>query len=54
MSGPQHSPIEESTWPDRRGPYVLLMDASSSLEAKLIAEWFERIGADIGDPVDVY
>ena len=54
MSGPQHSPIEEPTWPDRRGPYVLLMDASSSLEAKLIAEWFERIGADIGDPVDVF
>jgi glycerol-3-phosphate O-acyltransferase len=40
-------------WPPERGPYVLLVDASSSLEARLIAQWFARVSGGIGDPVDV-
>jgi len=54
MAGIDPSPIEEPAWPDRRGPYVLLVDASSNLEAKLIAEWYEGIAPDVADPVDVF
>jgi glycerol-3-phosphate O-acyltransferase len=45
---------QDPPWPSERGPYVLLVDASSSVEAKLISEWFGRVGATLNDPVDVF
>ncbi len=45
---------QDPPWPSERGPYLLLVDASSSLEAKLISEWFGRVGAVLHDPVDVF
>jgi len=36
MAGSDRTLSEEPPWPDRRGPYVLLVDASSNLEAELI------------------
>ena len=41
-------------WPDRHGPYVVLVDASSRLERQLIEEWIERASADVRDPIDVF
>jgi len=41
-------------WPDEAGPYVVLVDASSKLEADLISTWVtEAVGAH-DDPLDVF
>jgi glycerol-3-phosphate O-acyltransferase len=41
-------------WPDRSGPYLLLVDASSRLEADLIADWYDRISGTIHGPVHIF
>ena len=41
-------------WPQRRGPFVLLVDASSKLERNLIEDWYQRVSGSVTDPVDVY
>lgn len=41
-------------WPDRAGPYVLLIDASSRFEAGIIEDWFQRREAGIGAPVHTF
>ena len=54
MAGTDLLEAAEPTWPVRHGPYVLLVDASSGVEAKLIAEWYERVAQDVREPVDVF
>lgn len=44
----------DPAWPDEDGPFVLLVDASSKLESRLIAEWFERVSSDVHGPVDIF
>jgi len=41
-------------WPVETGPYVALVDASSKLEAELIAEWIVDSTELITDPIDVF
>jgi glycerol-3-phosphate O-acyltransferase len=43
----------DPAWPTEHGPYILLVDASSRLEAKLIASWYRRVAHDIRGPVDI-
>lgn len=55
MTAPASDPTTvDPPWPTDGGPYVLLVDASSRLEAKVIASWFERVAATVTDPVDVF
>ncbi|MGI9666052.1 MAG: 1-acyl-sn-glycerol-3-phosphate acyltransferase [Acidimicrobiia bacterium] len=42
------------SWPTDSGPYVLLVDASSGIEAKIIADWCEEATAGVTDPVSVF
>jgi glycerol-3-phosphate O-acyltransferase len=46
-----HAAIE---WPEESGPYVVLVDASSTLEAELIADWVVEASQTITDPIDVF
>jgi glycerol-3-phosphate O-acyltransferase len=41
-------------WPAETGPYVALVDASSKLEADLIATWIVESTELITDPIDVF
>ena len=41
-------------WPDGRGPFVVLVDASSRLERQLIEEWVATASADVDDPIAVF
>ncbi|VAW09220.1 Glycerol-3-phosphate acyltransferase [hydrothermal vent metagenome] len=45
---------ERSTpqWPDKPGPYVALIDASSNLEAELINDWIQECCGPRSDPID--
>jgi len=43
-----------SSWPTESGPYVVLVDASSALEAGLIHSWIEDKVATIHEPVDIF
>jgi len=40
-------------WPKDFGPFVLLVDASSKLEARLIASWYRTVAHDVHGPVDI-
>ena len=46
--------VHDPPWPAESGPYLLLVDASSKLEAQLVASWFKRVSPGITDPVDVF
>jgi glycerol-3-phosphate O-acyltransferase len=41
-------------WPNGTGPFVVLLDASSTLEADLLADWVTESTESIGDPIDVF
>ena len=41
-------------WPDEAGQYVVLVDASSKLEADLISVWVTEAADTHGDPLDVF
>ncbi len=49
-SGRPHDP----PWPTERGPYVVLLDAASGLEARLIHEWIDRVSASVRAPIDTF
>ncbi len=40
-------------WPDGSGPFVVLVDASSTLEADLIADWIVASTGSLTDPIDI-
>ena len=44
---------ETPQWPDGSGPFVVLVDASSTLEADLIADWIVASAGSATDPIDV-
>ncbi|MEN8041602.1 MAG: glycerol-3-phosphate 1-O-acyltransferase [Actinomycetota bacterium] len=48
--------IEPDTarWPEDTGPFVVLVDASSALEADLITSWIAKATAAVPDPVEVF
>ena len=41
-------------WPSETGPYVTLVDASSKLEAELIAAWIVESTESVADPIAVF
>lgn len=41
-------------WPSESGPFVVLVDASSSFEAELINAWIADSTNDVQDPIDVF
>jgi glycerol-3-phosphate O-acyltransferase len=41
-------------WPSETGPYVTLVDASSKLEAELIAAWIVESTEAVADPIAVF
>jgi glycerol-3-phosphate O-acyltransferase len=41
-------------WPDESGPYIVLVDASSKLEADLISTWISNASGPHPDPLDVF
>lgn len=47
-------PALDPAWPVERGPYVVLVDASSRFEAQLINDWIERASSEVTDPIDVF
>ncbi len=46
--------MHDPPWPTERGPYVVLLDAASELEATLINEWIERASASVRAPIDTF
>lgn len=45
---------ETPPWPEGSGPYVVLVDASSTIEADLLEEWVIESTTAISDPIDVF
>ena len=41
-------------WPSESGPFVVLVDASSSFEAELINAWIADPTNDVHEPIDVF
>lgn len=41
-------------WPSDSGPFVVLVDASSTLEAEVITEWIRSSAGDTKDPIDIF
>lgn len=46
--------VESASWPTESGPFVALVDASSSLETNLIGSWILRATEDLDEPIDIF
>ncbi|MFV1970773.1 MAG: glycerol-3-phosphate 1-O-acyltransferase [Acidimicrobiia bacterium] len=45
--------VDSAAWPTESGPFVVLVDASSSLESDLIASWIHDATENVDEPIDV-
>lgn len=54
IPSPTTDPARDPAWPVQRGPYVVLVDASSRFEAQIITAWIRRATASVTDPIDVF
>ena len=45
--------VDSAVWPPEAGPFVVLVDASSSLERDLIATWIRDATESVKDPIDI-
>ena len=41
-------------WPSESGPFVTLVDASSALEAEVVADWIRESTGATTDPIDIF
>jgi glycerol-3-phosphate O-acyltransferase len=48
------SDVDSAAWPTESGPFVALVDASSSFEADLIASWIHDATGSVDDPIDIF
>jgi len=45
--------VDSASWPPEAGPFVVLVDASSSLERDLITSWIRDATENVEDPIDI-
>ena len=54
-TGRHGSTLQESpSWPTQSGPYVVLIDASSILEAEMLTSWIREASTGVLDSIDVF